>query len=375
MRLVGNLPSERQAGIFCRFLSANGIPASFEPYYDALKKKKVYHIWVENEDDHARAYELFERFNENPAEIEAGITMDFQPKIIKLKPPGVLNYHTHPTQLPRPVMTFFFVIICCFLFLLNGAFLYKVIKKEGKVAGELGMTPILKEMLFDYPYAFEVMNHLLEEHPLSSLDEINKLPPAEQMLFKKAEKIPYWKGLYALATSEEARSELKETPLFEKIGQGQIWRLVSPILLHGNLIHILFNMIWLWILGKQMEQRMHRVKLLIFIIIAAIVSNVAQYLASGPFFLGFSGVLAAMIGYIYIRQKIAPWEGYPLERIIIIFLFYFIILMVVLQIIAFILDVGFHIQFPLVIANTAHIVGGLLGMLLARVRYFAGEAP
>ena len=46
----------------------------------------------------------------------------------------------------------------------------------------------------------------------------------------------------------------KEIPLFEKIRQGELWRLFTPCILHRDFLHILFNMIWVWILVKQIEE-------------------------------------------------------------------------------------------------------------------------
>ena len=75
-----------------------------------------------------------------------------------------------------------------------------------------------------------------------------------------------------------------------------------------------FNMAWLWYLGRQIEQRAGSVRMLLMILVVGIIANVAQYLMSGPYFLGFSGVVVGMVGFIWVRQRVAPWEGYPLPR-------------------------------------------------------------
>ena len=45
--------------------------------------------------------------------------------------------------------------------------------------------------------------------------------------------------------------------LFAKVNpaivSGELWRLITPVLVHGNLIHIGFNMYALWVLGRQVE--------------------------------------------------------------------------------------------------------------------------
>jgi membrane associated rhomboid family serine protease len=38
------------------------------------------------------------------------------------------------------------------------------------------------------------------------------------------------------------------------VEQGELWRLVTPVLLHASLTHILFNMWALWVLGPQIER-------------------------------------------------------------------------------------------------------------------------
>jgi len=98
------------------------------------------------------------------------------------------------------------------------------------------------------------------------------------------------------------------------VGQGQIWRLVTPILLHFGWMHFLFNLYWLYFLGGGMEGRLGTGKFLIFILLAAVFSNLGQYLISGPNFGGMSGVNYGLFGYLWIRGNRDPSFGLQLDQ-------------------------------------------------------------
>ena len=129
-------------------------------------------------------------------------------------------------------------------------------------------------------------------------------------------------------------------------------------------------MAWAWILCKQIEAKLSLIKFLILTLLIAVIANVVQYLVSGPYFLGYSGVVCGMVGFIWMRQKVAPWEGYTLHKSTIIFILVFILAMFALEIFSLILQAFSSTEISANIANTAHIVGGLSGILLAKTRFF-----
>jgi len=92
---------------------------------------------------------------------------------------------------------------------------------------------------------------------------------------------------------------------------------------------------------------------------------------SGPDFLGFSGVVIGMAGFIWMRQRQAPWEGYPLQKATVMFILFFVAAMFALELLVFFLRLFNIGNLSASIANTAHIIGGLCGMVLGRFSFFS----
>ena len=131
------------------------------------------------------------------------------------------------------------------------------------------------------------------------------------------------------------------------IYSGQIWRLITPIFLHFMVLHILFNMMWLWDLGGMIEKKQSSAFLIFFVISIGILSNIIQYLSSGPAFGGMSGVVYGLLGYTWLRS-LKPQSGYKLNNTI-------VVLMIIWLIMGFTGILG-----P--IGNAAHLSGLILGV-------------
>lgn len=102
---------------------------------------------------------------------------------------------------------------------------------------------------------------------------------------------------------------------FRVISKGEVWRLITPIFIHLSILHILFNMYWLYYLGGMIETVKGSYFLIILVVISAIISNFGQYYFSGPLFGGMSGVNYALFGYIWMKSRFEPFEGLYLDRI------------------------------------------------------------
>ena len=102
----------------------------------------------------------------------------------------------------------------------------------------------------------------------------------------------------------------------DEIISGQFWRLITPIFLHFNLLHLLFNCMWLHSLGSQIEKKKGTKFFTTFILCTAIVSNLSQFLITGPAFGGMSGVVYGLFGYVWIKSRLDPGDGFYIDPVI-----------------------------------------------------------
>ncbi|MDC5804664.1 rhomboid family intramembrane serine protease GlpG [Vibrio europaeus] len=130
----------------------------------------------------------------------------------------------------------------------------------------------------------------------------------------------------------------------------QLWRWVSHAVLHFSVMHIAFNLLWWWQLGGDIEQRLGSGKLLQLFAVSAALSGAGQYWVEGANFGGLSGVVYALVGYLWMLGYKAPQLGLSMPKPMIGFMLVWLVL-------------GF-VQPYMAIANTAHLVGLLSGVAL-----------
>lgn len=386
MRLIGTLNDERSTQAFSHFLHQKRIPHQIEiqtnndwgsPSYGS----KRCHIWIQDEDDMEKALQWFQLFIENPQDPQFNLGQTSP--LIKSEP--ILPLSNTPPSTPGSKMTAWdkqtmgwitraLLAVCTGLFFLSQLWMPSLQVPERYAGLILFTSPVEKVLLYDYPKFYELVDRFLHLYGFEELEHPTDLSSDGQRLLQKINQTPFWPGYYQLLLKggwQSVKDGLSQYPTFEKIRDGQIWRLFTPCLLHGDLFHLFFNMLWLIVLGKQIEQRLQFWRYGFFILIIAIISNTAQYLMSGPNFIGFSGVLCGMLAFIWVRQKIAAWEGYQIDRLTLIFMLIFIISMVAIQILSFFSEKSFEFAFSPNIANIAHLTGGLVGYLLGRLNLFS----
>ncbi|MBA2381462.1 MAG: rhomboid family intramembrane serine protease [Chloroflexi bacterium] len=91
---------------------------------------------------------------------------------------------------------------------------------------------------------------------------------------------------------------------------GQLLSVFSSMFMHGGWIHLIGNMLYLWIFGNNIEDRLGRLGFLVFYLLGGIAAAVSQVLV-GPTsevpVIGASGAIAAVLGaylVLYPRARV-----------------------------------------------------------------------
>ncbi len=99
----------------------------------------------------------------------------------------------------------------------------------------------------------------------------------------------------------------------EAIRAGELWRLITPILLHGPPWHIGFNMYALYALGRGLERRMGHGRFLLLYLLAGFAGNVFSFLITPASSVGAStsifGLIAAEGVFLYQNRRLFGKES------------------------------------------------------------------
>ncbi|MDX7900997.1 rhomboid family intramembrane serine protease GlpG [Aeromonas media] len=157
-------------------------------------------------------------------------------------------------------------------------------------------------------------------------------------------------AIYALdAIGLPIFDELAFHPTLAQFTDWQAWRYVTPAFIHFSVLHLVFNLLWWWYLGGQIEQRLGSGKLFILLLVGAALPNIAEFFVSGPRFGGLSGVVYALLGYSWMRARLQPACGLTMPPALMGFMLIWLML-------------GFFDMLGTPTANMAHLVGLLVGL-------------
>ena len=153
-------------------------------------------------------------------------------------------------------------------------------------------------------------------------------------------------------------------------GAFHVWQLVTYSFLHGSLLHLVFNMVAIWMFGAALEKRWDDLRYLLTYLISVVVAAMTQIAVSGYFLHASGPVIGASGGVFGLLLAFALY--FPNRIISIIFLPF-----IRIPARTFVLGYGAVELFLGVTGTTAGVahfahLGGLFGGWLS-VQYFRGR--
>ena len=137
------------------------------------------------------------------------------------------------------------------------------------------------------------------------------------------------RGLFSIFSPSGKALAILGMTSFPSMATGQLWTLITAIYLHGGLLHILFNMLWIRQLGPMVEDIYGTSRLILIFTISGVFGFILSNLLSGVPTLGASGsifgLLGALIYYGRSRGGVFGQIVYPqlLSWAVVLFLFGF----------------------------------------------------
>jgi membrane associated rhomboid family serine protease len=155
------------------------------------------------------------------------------------------------------------------------------------------------------------------------------------------------------------------------IGSGQFWpwQLLSYAFLHGDFVHLFFNMLGIWMFGSELERLWGQKRYIQMLLAGAITAALVQLainlvLGSRAPMVGASGALFGLLlcyGMLFPNRTIMPlFPPIPMKAKVFVAIFGA-------------LELIFGVMGSTGIAHFAHL-GGMLGGFLM-IRYWRGQAP
>jgi membrane associated rhomboid family serine protease len=101
--------------------------------------------------------------------------------------------------------------------------------------------------------------------------------------------------------------EILEVLLLDKVAvaDGELWRLWTVTLVHGGLLHLLFNMYALWLSGPLVERMYGRWRFVVFYLVFAAGGSLASFAFSDArYAVGASGAIFGLFGLLFAVQRV-----------------------------------------------------------------------
>ncbi len=304
MRHIGSIANANEAETFSAYLTIQGVANQIE------LEENEYNVWVKDEDQLKNAIRLLEDYQKNPQDEkykgvveEARKRIDAEIEERKQAQKNIVNVRDRwPSGAKRRApLTITLIVISCVVGLLTS----------------FGYVPT---------------------DPSGAVD-IKKTSAA-----MKALSFNYVEGEAARKIVNAKKSDDDIRLRFASLFRGEVWRAFTPIFIHFGAIHLLFNMIWMFILARLVEDRFGTPFFAIIVLLSALLPNLAgcavpeaidghgpAYSNGNPAYImgllgGMSGVVYGVFGFAWIRGYLDPACGIRLApSTIIIFIVWFFI--------------------------------------------------
>ena len=141
------------------------------------------------------------------------------------------------------------------------------------------------------------------------------------------------------------------------------WRLIAPTFVHFSMTHLVFNCLWIYILGQRIEKLDGLSVFLFIFILTGILSNAGQFFWTQQYlFGGLSGAVYGLLGYCFIIELDGRHGRYGLPEALYLFMFIWLL-------------VGFTGVLSFFgfgnVANTAHLVGMIAGFIIGLITKYS----
>lgn len=112
-------------------------------------------------------------------------------------------------------------------------------------------------------------------------------------------------GAVAAYAAELTGRSVEHMVLSAPLVMDEPWRLLTTIFPHGGFIHLAFNLLWIWMLGRTIEARIGTGGMLVLVIVTTLSASGLQLVFVGrP--IGLSGVVYGLAAYAWMRGRRDP---------------------------------------------------------------------
>lgn len=289
MRRIGGDLTKGQAEKFAEYLYTQGIATNVEAASDG--DSPMFDVWVRDEDRLTVAREALRDFRENPGADK------FDVKELA-------------EQMRRERLNE----------LRERAKLHKPFQAKGSPAGFGGFSKPAR-------FTVGVIAACVVLSIVTSFGNMRGGPRA----IKSVDELPTSMRIFNALTLVPGSTKDREAGPMKYVLEGQVWRLITPIFLHGSPTHLLFNCLIIYFTGRTLEVLFGPLFFCSLFLLGGVVGNLAQaygpeFLGASPHVIGASGGALALFVFLWLRPMIEPSVPFRVPPLNVAFVLGFVVL-------------------------------------------------